>query len=58
MPQTAGRRASFRVEFDLPALAEDSAHSTAKGRSVMDEAVRDFKGRGIPPGELIGLPHT
>jgi hypothetical protein len=33
MSETSGRGASFRVEFDLPALAEDSDHSTEKGRS-------------------------
>jgi hypothetical protein len=52
MSERAGRGASFRVEFDLLVLAEDSAHSTAKGRSVMKEAVRDFEERGIPAGDL------
>jgi hypothetical protein len=52
MPQTAGRGASFRVEFDPLALAEDSDHNTEKGRSVMDDAVRDFQERGIPACEL------
>jgi hypothetical protein len=52
VPQTSGRGATFRVEFDLLVLAEDSAHSTAKGRSVMDEAVRNFEERGIATGDL------
>lgn len=52
MSETSGRGASFRVEFDLPALAEDSDHSTAKGRAVMDDAVRNFEERGIAVGDL------
>jgi hypothetical protein len=50
--QTPGRGASFRVEFDARVLAEDSVHSTEKGRSVMDDAVRDFEERGIPASDL------
>jgi hypothetical protein len=52
MSQTAGRGASFRVQFDPRVLAEDSDHSTDKGRSVMDDAVRAFEERGIPAGDL------
>jgi hypothetical protein len=52
MSETAGPGASFRVEFDLLVVAEDSEHSTARGRSVMNAAIRDFGRRGIQPSEL------
>jgi hypothetical protein len=52
VPDTPRRDAIFRVEFDLPALAEDSDHNTDRGRSVMRAAVRDFERRGIPAREL------
>jgi hypothetical protein len=52
MPSTSGRGATFRVEFDLATLAEDSHHSTPKGRVVMREAIRELDRDGIPAGRL------
>ena len=52
MPSTPGRDATFRVEFDLATLAEDSDHSTPKGRAVMREAIRELDRDGIPPSRL------
>jgi hypothetical protein len=48
VPTAATQDPTFRVEFDLAVLAEDSDHSTPKGRTVMRDAVRGLGRDGIP----------
>ena len=50
MPDTSWRDATCRVEFDLPALAEDSYHSTDKGRSFMAAPEADIEHLGLGSG--------
>jgi hypothetical protein len=35
VPATSGQGAAFRVEFDLEMLAEDSDHSSPRGRAEL-----------------------
>jgi hypothetical protein len=52
VPAARAQDPTFRVEFDLAVLAEDSDHSTPKGRSVMRDAMRAFDRDGIRPSRL------
>lgn len=52
MPAVPVHDPTFRVEFDLAVLAEDSGHSTPKGRSVMRDAMRELDRNGIPASRL------
>lgn len=47
-----GKDATFRVEFDLAALAEDADHSTPKARVVLRDTVRELDREGIPSSRL------
>ncbi len=52
MPVASAQDPTFRVEFDLAVLAEDSDHSTPKGRSVMRDAIRELDRDGIAASRL------
>jgi hypothetical protein len=52
VPVASVQDPTFRVEFDLAVLAEDSDHSTPKGRSVMRDAIRGFDRDGISASRL------
>ncbi len=52
MSATPGQDATFRVEFDLATLAEDSDHSSSKGRTVLRDAIRELDRHGISVGRL------
>jgi hypothetical protein len=52
VPPTPGQGATFRVEFDLAMLAEDSDHSSPKGRGVLRDAIRELGRHGIPTARL------
>jgi hypothetical protein len=52
VPATSGQGPTFRVEFDLATLAEDSDHSSPKGRAVLRDAIRELSRDGIPAARL------
>jgi hypothetical protein len=52
VPVASVQDPTFRVEFDLAVLAEDSDHSTPKGRSVMRDAIRGLDRDGISASRL------
>jgi hypothetical protein len=47
-----GKDATFRVQFDLAALAEDADHSTPKARMVLRDTVRELDREGVPGSRL------
>jgi hypothetical protein len=52
VPVASVQDPTFHVEFDLAVLAEDSDHSTPKGRSVMRDAIRELDRDGISGSRL------
>jgi hypothetical protein len=52
VPAVPAQDPTFRVEFDMAVLAEDSDHSTPKGRSVMRDAIRELDRNGILASRL------
>jgi hypothetical protein len=52
VPRAPGKDATFRVQFDLAALAEDADHSTPTGRVVLRDALRELGHDGILASRL------